>query len=105
MDCRIKFGNDSFTFQAALASGCVTSVRLFFEMGLSAFFMLLCGKYNAHFSGSLKKRCGNKRLVDLSPAYTRFCLRKAGKTTAFGILVSPVSMMLRHTGFCLFFKQ
>ena len=68
-------------------------------------FMLLCGKCNAHFSGSLKKRCGNKRLVDLSPAYPRFCLRKAGKTTAFGILVSPVSMMLRHTGFCLFFKQ
>ena len=29
MDCRIKFGNMGFPFQAALASGCVTSVILF----------------------------------------------------------------------------
>ena len=27
MDCRIQFGNDGLTFQAALASGCVSSVR------------------------------------------------------------------------------
>ena len=26
MDCRIKFGNDGFTFQAALIYNCVTSV-------------------------------------------------------------------------------
>ena len=105
MDCRIKFGNDSFTFQAALASGCVTSVRLFFEMGLSAFFMLLCGKYNAHFSGSLKKRCGNKRLADLSPAYTRVCLCKAGKTSMRKIAVATRPMNIVTPSFCLFFRQ
>jgi hypothetical protein len=27
MDCRIQFGNDGFTFQAALASGRLTSVN------------------------------------------------------------------------------
>ena len=55
-------------------------------------FMLLCGKYNAHFSGSLKKRCGNKRLADLSPAYTRVCLCTAGKTPMFKIAVATRPM-------------
>ena len=35
MDCRIKFGNDDFTFQAALANGCVT--QLIIRLPESAF--------------------------------------------------------------------
>ena len=68
-------------------------------------FMLLCGKYNAHFSGSLKKRCGNKRLADLSPAYTRVCLCKAGKTSMRKIAVATRPMNIVTPSFCLFFRQ